>query len=744
MLTRGLQLGGGFQPSGDGGGGGPQLTVQAGTCIAVAHPAPNTVRIDAQVACIQTPWLQNIDANGHTLGNVAHIGVGGPANPAYGITIAGDVNITGATPHYRVNGVPLALPATILTTKGDVLGFSTTPARVPVGTDDQVLMADDSVALGVRWSDLTADLVDLNPNVSGWNTVQNAITGLQAMATPAGANGQVQFNNAGAFGASANLVWDDTNSRLGIGTSTPSTTLSTGPNVAVIKVSTYDAGAGNNYGIGVLSGRLTFGADIHPLSGTPQMVLTNGGNLGIGTQTPAVRLHVIGVAGVSAGLWSVYLEPLSGPATSVLALGQFNNVAAIQASAMGNLVLLPEGGNVGIGTASPAHRLDVAGGVNTTSSYSMSNISGLSRWNLVMQDAETGGNTGSNLYIFRYADNGTVVAAPVILLNRINGFVGINRAAPPQYSLDVNGASRITTSLRLEGSGGAADFTFPGSYLDIRQWFRSVTWTAAGIDLRVSDQAGALAASLRAQSTISGRDCDVSASTDGSISTNSDSIIFRTSWTTTRIERMRITPDGNVGIGTATPNAAYALDVAGDIGLSRNVATWTDVGNINFANLAVGQRVGYIRVQTAAATNSGQMNFYVANAGALNEMLRLDNLGNMLINRSLSFISNTGAYMWLDSGFVSIAQGPRFFYFINNAARVLVRDTDNTTVRNAELRAENTALGTHWYIRARTDGYIEASGSNYQFWNLPSTPPAAGSRELWYDPADGNRVKYAP
>ena len=28
--------------------------------------------------------------------------------------------------------------------------------------------------------------------------------------------------------------------------------------------------------------------------------------------------------------------------------------------------------------------------------------------------------------------------------------------------------------------------------------------------------------------------------------------------------------------------------------------------------------------------------------------------------------------------------------------------------------------------------------------DLPSTPPPAGSKQLWYDPADGNRVKYVP
>lgn len=28
--------------------------------------------------------------------------------------------------------------------------------------------------------------------------------------------------------------------------------------------------------------------------------------------------------------------------------------------------------------------------------------------------------------------------------------------------------------------------------------------------------------------------------------------------------------------------------------------------------------------------------------------------------------------------------------------------------------------------------------------NLPSVAPAAGSKQMWYDPADSNRVKYVP
>lgn len=39
-----------------------------------------------------------------------------------------------------------------LTTKGDLFGYGTADARIPVGADDSVLTADSAEALGVRWA----------------------------------------------------------------------------------------------------------------------------------------------------------------------------------------------------------------------------------------------------------------------------------------------------------------------------------------------------------------------------------------------------------------------------------------------------------------------------------------------------------------------------------------------------------------------------------------------------------------
>ena len=41
----------------------------------------------------------------------------------------------------------------LLTTKGDIAGYSTAAARVPIGADNKVLMADSAQALGLKWAD---------------------------------------------------------------------------------------------------------------------------------------------------------------------------------------------------------------------------------------------------------------------------------------------------------------------------------------------------------------------------------------------------------------------------------------------------------------------------------------------------------------------------------------------------------------------------------------------------------------
>lgn len=59
--------------------------------------------------------------------------------------------VRGADGTYSING-----GLDVLTTKGDLLGYSTEPARVPVGTNGSILTADSTDPLGVTWSSVAA------------------------------------------------------------------------------------------------------------------------------------------------------------------------------------------------------------------------------------------------------------------------------------------------------------------------------------------------------------------------------------------------------------------------------------------------------------------------------------------------------------------------------------------------------------------------------------------------------------
>lgn len=78
-----------------------------------------------------------------------------------------------------------------LTTKGDIYGYSTVDARVPVGANTTVLTADSAQALGIKWAAVPTQV--------------------------AGSDTQIQFNDGGVFGAESDFTWDKTTNTLTLG-----------------------------------------------------------------------------------------------------------------------------------------------------------------------------------------------------------------------------------------------------------------------------------------------------------------------------------------------------------------------------------------------------------------------------------------------------------------------------------------------------------------------------------------------
>jgi len=58
----------------------------------------------------------------------------------------------GSVTEAQVTSLSSDLPKGLQTTKGDVIGYGSAPARLGVGADGQVLMADSTQTLGIRWA----------------------------------------------------------------------------------------------------------------------------------------------------------------------------------------------------------------------------------------------------------------------------------------------------------------------------------------------------------------------------------------------------------------------------------------------------------------------------------------------------------------------------------------------------------------------------------------------------------------
>jgi len=146
--------------------------------------------------------------------------------------------------------------------------------------------------------------------------------------TPGGTDGQVQYNNGGAFGGASALFYDDTNNLVGIGTTTPGTKLDVDGSSAVYSQSVR--------GSGVFSGMAVRNTGTQAANRGTQLTFSSGPTL-IGAFDSAYN---IGLLNESAGAGSYFIEYWNGSSYAV------------------RLIVLSSG-NVGIGTSSPAKKLEV-------------------------------------------------------------------------------------------------------------------------------------------------------------------------------------------------------------------------------------------------------------------------------------------------------------------------------------------------------------------------------------------------
>jgi len=325
----------------------------------------------------------------------------------------------------------------------------------------------------------------------------------------AGSTGYVQYNNAGSLGASANLFWDIANSRLGVGTSAPASKLSVSSasfvqvqattGIVDFRIQSIDAFSAAG------SGTVSNHAYAFTTNNLERMRIDTSGNVGIGTSSPSYQLTIQGTGQETANLTdagnkggSLFLRATavgSGSGGAVLFGTTFGNLTpfaaikglisdgttntigdlafstrnAIAATSLTERMRLTYDGNVGIGTSSPAYKLDVTGQGRATTGFAVS------------IDGSTFTPSGLNA-IPNYGMGYITSTSQTIISGfggipfytnqaermRIDGFgnVGIGTSSPVIYGLSVAKASG-GAGLRVSSGANNSDFVMSGTDLYI-------------------------------------------------------------------------------------------------------------------------------------------------------------------------------------------------------------------------------------------------------------------------------------
>lgn len=180
----------------------------AGTTVIMNSASSTTITVNtALFAAGDTVNIQNIGAGVCTItaGTATVNTAGSLALIQYegGILYFVSASIATYFDYYQAGGT------TPLTTKGDLFGFDTANARIPIGTNNQVLTADSAQALGLKWATPSG----WNPNytlisttnLSGSTTVTVSVSGLNSIFL------LIAGSSAGASnGVSVRLNTDDT------------------------------------------------------------------------------------------------------------------------------------------------------------------------------------------------------------------------------------------------------------------------------------------------------------------------------------------------------------------------------------------------------------------------------------------------------------------------------------------------------------------------------------------------------
>ena len=444
-------------------------------------------------------------------------------------------------------------------------------------------------------------------------------------------SGSVVF--AGASGVysqdNANLFWDNTNDRLGIGTSSPAYKLTVSGDIGgasslflganlnnANSVEIGNGRTGNNFAYIDLIGDTTYtdygtrllrgnsGANSQSIlahrgtgelvirtedaavisfatTNTERMRIDSSGNVGIGTSSPTSRLTITGgTTEIRDGNY-LMLRP-SGNGWDMRLQATSTQLDILSGGALGSPIMsLVNGGNVGIGTSSPGSKLDVVAqdAIRATGFQPFLTLRDSS-------DANKGSRiqTASATTIFY---NDTTGGGTYTERMRITsaGNVGIGTSSP-NYKLETNG---IIASY-VPGVGQAGYWLYNGGAT--AEWF---TGQRSGTDH-----------AYKISTVVAG----------------------------TYTDRVTVDTSGNVGIGTSSPGKK--LDLVGQFRVSGSAAS-------GYALLEYGTSATATNNWHVGSEGDGSFRWYNGTFGAGTERMRITSGGFLLVGTTAPLGGNTSS-----------------------------------------------------------------------------------------------------
>ena len=348
---------------------------------------------------------------------------------------------------------------------------------------------------------------------------------------------------------------------VGLGTANPYHLLDLGSSTGK-KFAVYQNSSGTDfYGLGISSGTLEFYA-ADSGSENPGMVLKSSGNVGIGTTSPSQKLQVAGYVRGDTGLcigadcriaWPDGADNLGDhTATQNLNLATYQLVGNGGSSG----ISIASNGNVGIGTSSPAGKLDVAGDIVLASS---------------------GGN--KQIYTWSGTDSNWRIG-----MSTTPGFTRSLATSHVQYLTYAGGS---TQGFAVGVNGGDSSFEIRGS--DHTAFFRGNVGLGTANPYHLLDLGSSTGKKFAVYQNSSGTDFY-------GLGISSGTLEFYAADSGSENPGMVLKSSGNVGIGTTSPS--QRLDVTGYVRGSTglcigadcrtswpNSSLWTDAGSyINASN----------------------------------------------------------------------------------------------------------------------------------------------------------------